>query len=73
MGQEYHIHKDIKFTDKLVIVKVNREMVKLSLRVAFTVEQKIKFKEREFILSSLTNRGDLIDIIIVAEGGTNTE
>lgn len=73
VGQEYHIHKDIKFTDKLVIVKVNREMVKLSLRVAFTVEQKIKFKEREFILSSLTNRGDLIDIIIVAEGGTNTE
>jgi len=43
----------------------------LPLRVAFTVEQKIKYKEREFILSSLTDRGDPIDIIIVIEGGTN--
>lgn len=71
VGQECHTSKDIKFTDKLVIVNVNREMEKLSLRVAFTVEQKIKYKEREFILSSLTNRGDLIDIIIATEGGTN--
>ena len=72
-GQECHTSKDIKFSDKLVIVNLNREMEKLSLRVAFTVEQKIKYKEREFILSSLTNRGDLIDIIIVAEGGTNNK
>jgi len=72
-GQECHTSKDIKFTDKLVIVNVNREMEKLSLRVAFTVEQKIKYKEREFILSSLTNRGDLIDIIIVAKGGTDNK
>ena len=56
-----------------MIVNLNREMEKLSLRVAFTVEQKIKYKEREFILSSLNNRGDLIDIIIVAEGGTNNK
>jgi len=72
-GQECHTSKDIKYSDKLVIVNVNREMKILPLRVAFTVEQKIKYKEREFILSSLTNRGDLIDIIIVAEGGTNNK
>jgi len=71
VGQEFHVSKDIKFTDKLVIVNVNREMKILPLRVAFTVEQKIKYKEREFILSSLTGRGDPIDIIIAIEGGTN--
>jgi len=71
VGQEYHTSKDIKFADKLVIVNVNREMEKLSLRVAFTVEQKIKYKEREFILSSLTDRGDPIDIIIATEGDMN--
>jgi hypothetical protein len=46
-------------------------MEKLSLRVAFTVEQKIRYKEREFILSSLTDRGDPVDIIITTEGGMN--
>ncbi|HCL90147.1 MAG TPA: hypothetical protein DHW70_02300 [Candidatus Atribacteria bacterium] len=71
VGQECHASKDIKFTDKLVIVNVNREMKALPLRVAFTVEQKIKYKEREFILSSLANRGDPIDIIIATKGGTN--
>ena len=71
VGQEYHTSKDIKYSDKLVIVNVNREMKILPLRVAFTVEQKIRFKEREFILSSLTNRGDSIDIIIATEGGMN--
>jgi len=71
VGQECHISKDIKFSDNLVIVNVNREMKKLSLRVAFTVEQKIRCKEREFILSSLTDRGDPIDIIIATEGGIN--
>jgi len=50
---------------------VNREMKVLPLRVAFTVEQKIRYKEREFILSSLVNRGDPIDIIIATEGGRN--
>jgi len=70
-GQECHTSKDIKFSDKLVIVNLNREMEKLSLRVAFTVEQKIKYKEREFILSSLTDRGGPIDIIIATEGGMN--
>jgi len=71
VGQECHASKDIKFTDKLVIVNVNREMEKLSLRVAFTVEQKIKYKDREFILSYLTNKGDPVDIIIDTEGGMN--
>jgi len=71
VGQECHASKDIKYSDKLVIVNVNREMEKLSLRVAFTVEQKIKYKEREFILSSLTNKGDPVDIIIDTEGGMN--
>ncbi|RXG63911.1 DUF1850 domain-containing protein [Candidatus Atribacteria bacterium 1244-E10-H5-B2] len=71
VGQECHASKDIEFTDKLVIVNVNREMEKLSLRVAFTVEQKIRHKEREFILSSLTDRGDPVDIIIAVEGGMN--
>ena len=71
VGQEFHASKDLKFTDKLVIVNVNREMKILPLRVAFTVEQKIKYKEREFILSSLTDKGDPVDIIIVTEGGTN--
>jgi len=70
-GQEYHASKDIKYSDKLVIVNVNREMKILPLRVAFTVEQKIKYKEREFILSSLTDRGGPIDIIIATEGGMN--
>lgn len=71
VGQECHTSKDIKFSDKLVIVNVNREMKKLSLRVAFTVEQKIRYKEREFILSSLTDKGDPIDIVIATEGGIN--
>lgn len=73
VGQEYHISKNIKFTDKMVIVNVNREMEKLSLRVAFTVEQKIKYKDREFILSSLANMGDPVDIIIANEGGKNNK
>jgi len=68
-GQESHVSKDIKFTDKWVIVTLNREMQKLSLRVAFTVEQKIRHKEKEFILSSLTDRGDSIDLIITSERG----
>ncbi|RLC36118.1 MAG: hypothetical protein DRH33_07500 [Candidatus Nealsonbacteria bacterium] len=71
VGQECHTSKDIKYSDKLVVVNVNREMKILPLRVAFTVEQKIKYKEREFILSSLANRGDPIDIIIATEGGRN--
>ena len=70
-GQECHASKDIKYSDKLVIVNVNREMKILPLRVAFTVEQKIRYKEREFILSSLTDRGDPVDIIIAVEGGIN--
>jgi len=73
VGQECHASKDIEFTDKLVIVNVNREMEKLSLRVAFIVEQKIRYKEREFILSSLTDRGDPVDIIITTEGGMNNK
>lgn len=73
VGQEYHTSKDIKFNDKMVRVNVNREMEKLSLRVAFTVEQKIKYKDKEFILSSLTNMGDLVDIIITTEGGINNK
>jgi hypothetical protein len=71
VGQESHPSKNISYSDKLVIVNVNREMKILPLRVAFTVEQKIRYKEREFILSSLTNRGDPIDIIIATEGGIN--
>jgi hypothetical protein len=71
VGQECHASKDIKYSDKLVIVNVNREMKILPLRVAFTVEQKIKYKEREFILSSLTDKGDPVDIIIAVEGGIN--
>lgn len=71
VGQEYHASKDIKYSDKLVIVNVNREMKILPLRVAFTVEQTIRYKEREFILSSLTDRGDPVDIIIATEGGMN--
>jgi Domain of unknown function (DUF1850) len=71
VGQESHPSKDIKYSDKLVIVNVNREMKILPLRVAFTVEQKIKYKEREFILSSLTDKGDPVDIIIATEGGIN--
>ena len=71
VGQECHASKDIKFTDKLVIVNVHREMKVLPLRVAFTVEQKIRYKEREFILSSLTDKGDPVDIIIATEGGIN--
>lgn len=71
VGQEFHASKNIKFTDKLVIVNVNREMKVLPLRVAFTVEQKIKYKEREFILSSLTDKGEPVDIIITTEGSAN--
>ena len=71
VGQEFHASKDIKYSDKLVIVNVNREMKVLPLRVAFTVEQKIRYKEREFILSSLTDKGNPVDIIIATEGGTN--
>jgi len=71
VGQESHPSKNISYSDKLVIVNVNREMKILPLRVAFTVEQKIRYKEREFILSSLTNIGDPIDIIIATEGGIN--
>ncbi len=70
-GQECHASKDIKYSDKLVIVNVNREMKILPLRVAFTVEQTIRYKDREFILSSLTDRGDPIDIVIATEGGIN--
>lgn len=69
VGQECHASKDIEYSDKLVVVKVNREMEVLPLRVAFTVEQKIRYKEKEFILSSLADKGEPVDIIITTEEG----
>lgn len=67
VGQEFHISQNIKFTDTMVIVNLNKKIKKLSLRVAFTVDQKIKFNGCEFILSNLIERGELVDIIIAKE------
>ncbi|MEA1939617.1 MAG: DUF1850 domain-containing protein [Candidatus Caldatribacteriota bacterium] len=69
VGQECHASKDIEYSDKLVIVNVNREMKVLPLRVAFTVEQKIRYNGEEYILSSLADRGNPVDIIIATDEG----
>jgi hypothetical protein len=72
VGQEFHASKDIRYSDKLVIVNVNKEMKILPLRVAFTVEQKIRCNGEEYILSSLADGGDPVDVIITTdEGGMN--
>jgi hypothetical protein len=69
VGQEYHQSKEIYFKDGMVVVKPNKKMKRLPLRVAYTVEQILKVKKQEYLLSNLAERGEPIDILITVQGG----
>jgi len=69
VGQEYHQSKEIYFEDGLVVVKLNKKLKKLRLRVAYTVEQILKVKNQEYLLSHLAESGEPLDILITVKGG----
>ncbi len=68
-GQECHQAKDIYFEDNMVVVRINKEMKILPLRVAYTVEQILTVKNEKYLLSSLAKRGEAINLIIKVKGG----
>ena len=68
-GQEYHKLKDIHYEDGMVVVKLNREVKVLTVRVAYTVEQKLKIKDKDYLLNNLAKSGEAIDILIEINGG----
>lgn len=68
VGQEYHQSKEIYFEDGLVVVKVNKKLKKLRLRVAYTVEQILKVKNQEYLLSNLAESGEPLSILITIKG-----
>lgn len=69
VGQECHPSREIYFEDGMVVVKINQEMKKLSLRVAYTVEQIIKINNNEYQLNRLAASGVPLDILITVKGG----
>lgn len=69
VGQEYHKLKDIYYEDGMVVVKLNKEFKVLTLRIAYTVEQRLKIKDMEYIINDLAKSGEAIDILIEVKGG----
>lgn len=68
VGQEYHTSKNISYDEGWVVVKVNQKLQKLSLRVAYTVEQFLKVNSKEYLLSCLAQKGEPVDIRISVKG-----
>lgn len=64
VGQECHPSRDIIFDDEMVVVKLNKKLEKLQLRVAYTVEQYLRLKNKNYSLSSLAKRGESIELHI---------
>lgn len=69
VGQEYHKLKDIYYEDGMVVVKLNKEFEVLTIRVAYTVEQKLTIKDIDYIINDLAKSGEAIDILIEIKGG----
>jgi hypothetical protein len=69
VGQEYHQSKDIFFEDGMVVVRLNKEMNILPLRVAYTVEQILKVNNKQYLLNSLAKSGEAIDLLVEVKGG----
>ena len=69
VGQEYHQSKDIFFEDGMVVVRLNKEMKILPLRVAYTVEQILKVNNKQYWLNSLAKSGEAIDLLVEVKGG----
>lgn len=69
VGQEYHASKNIYYVNNWVVVKVDRKLKKLPLRVAYTVQQLLKAKGQEYLLNNLVEGGEPIDILISVKGG----
>lgn len=69
VGQEYHQEKDIIFKEDMVVVRLNKEMKILPLRVAYTVKQILKIKDKEYLLNSLAKAGEAVDLLIEKRGG----
>lgn len=69
VGQESHPSKEIYFEHEMVVVKINQKIDKLPLRIAYTVKQVLKFKNQEYLLNSLADSGEPIDIIVTDKGG----
>jgi hypothetical protein len=64
VGQECHPSRDIIFDDGMVVVKLNKKLGKLQLRVAYTVEQYLKIKNKIYLLSSIAKSGESIELHI---------
>jgi hypothetical protein len=69
VGQECHPSKEIIFEDGMVVVKLNKKLKKLPLRIAYTVEQILKVRNQEYSLNHLAESGDPIDVLITVKGG----
>lgn len=69
VGQECHPSKEIYFDGKMVVIKIQQKIKKLPLRIAYTVEQRLKVKNQEYLLNNLADSGEPIDIIVTDKGG----
>ncbi|MDD3539531.1 MAG: DUF1850 domain-containing protein [Atribacterota bacterium] len=69
VGQEYHSSKDIYFEEGMVVVKLNKKINRLPLRVAYTVPQILKIRDEEYLLSHFAEGGEPLDIQIIRRGG----
>ena len=69
VGQECHPSREIYFEDGMVVVKIHQEMKKLSLRVAYTVNQVIRINKNTYQLNQFAESGDPLDILITVKGG----
>lgn len=69
VGQEYHPSRNMSYDEGWVVVKVNQLLPKLSLRIAYTVEQVLKVRNQEYLLNDLAESGTPIEIVIRMKGG----
>jgi len=69
VGQECHPSKEIYFDGIMVVIKIQQKIKKLPLRIAYTVEQRLKVKNQEYLLNNLADSGEPIDIIVTDKGG----
>lgn len=69
VGQECHPSRDITHEDGMVVVKLNKKLEKLPLRVAYTVDQILKVKNKNYLIGSIAEKGKAIEICISIKGG----
>lgn len=64
VGQECNPSRDIIFDDGMVVVRLNKKLEKLQLRVAYSVEQFLRLKNKIYSLSSIAKSGESIELHI---------